>query len=458
MKKIWILTLILPLILFSCDESDQADVQTKSQIQFSINENSSKLKSVTENSLDSATTIVLTIVNENGDPTDYTSSEITLRRMNGNIYSERLTLLTGNYELTEFLLLNSIGNTIFAAPLEDSPLAVHVSDPLPIEFEVMADQLTDVYVEVISTENYLPEDFGFVRFIIGEVKLFNFLLNIIDSENDSLLSADLNIANGDYSLNYNIQPISNNVITLKDSIDNFTFTIEKEGYESYTNNFSNNELKDYSEIPLSIELNRIADSTFTVFDYDGNEYDVVKIGEQWWLAENLKSLHYADGTPISDVYEYNNDENNAETYGRLYSWNAAMNGSVIEMAQGACPDGWHIPSDDDWKTLEMHLGMTQEEADLPGIRGTDEGGKLKEAGTAHWLSPNLGATNESGFTALPAGSYEAGSFYHLNVYAFFWTSNQDDSNMRRIRYDGSTIHRVGDGSGMHVSIRCLKDE
>ena len=151
--------------------------------------------------------------------------------------------------------------------------------------------------------------------------------------------------------------------------------------------------------------------TGTVTDIDGNTYQTVKIGDQWWMAENLKVTCYRNGDAIPNITdgttwaslstgaycEYNNDINNVATYGRLYNWYAVTDSRNI------APAGWHVPSDAEWKQLEMYLGMSQSEADATGWRGTDEGGKLKEVGTMHWNSPNTGATNESGFTALPGG-------------------------------------------------------
>ena len=99
-------------------------------------------------------------------------------------------------------------------------------------------------------------------------------------------------------------------------------------------------------------------------------------------------------------------------------------------SEGACPDGWHLPSDAEWKELEMHLGMSQEEADNEGWRGTDEGNKLKESGNTHWYS-STGATNSSGFTALPGGSYDLtleGPFNYIRFHALFWTATEYPSD------------------------------
>jgi uncharacterized protein (TIGR02145 family) len=210
-------------------------------------------------------------------------------------------------------------------------------------------------------------------------------------------------------------------------------------------------------------------STGTVTDIDGNVYQTVKIGDQWWMAENLKVTHYRNGDSIPNVTdnytweyltsgaycEYNHDISNVAVYGRLYNWHAADDSRSI------APEGWHVPSDTEWKQLEMYLGMSQAEADLQGLRGTDEGGKLKEVGTTHWLSPNTGATDESGFTALPGGYRVTwGDFADLAYYACFWSSTEGGDNpawYRRLRCDGPDILRHCNSKRFGFSVRCVKD-
>ena len=130
----------------------------------------------------------------------------------------------------------------------------------------------------------------------------------------------------------------------------------------------------------------------TATDFDENVYNTVKINDQYWLDENLKSTHSADGSAISS-YVYNSVQNNADVYGRLYSWYSAINGSTD--VQGICPTGWHIPSDTELQTMIDYLGGD-----------AVAGGKMKEVGTVHWDSPNEGADNSSNFSALPAGYYD----------------------------------------------------
>jgi uncharacterized protein (TIGR02145 family) len=207
----------------------------------------------------------------------------------------------------------------------------------------------------------------------------------------------------------------------------------------------------------------------TVTDIDGNLYLSVIIGTQVWMAENLKVTRYRNGNAIPNVTdsatwvslttgaycEYGNDPANVATYGRLYNWYAVTDGRNI------APSGWHVPTDDEWKQLEMYLGMSQAEADTNAWRGTDEGGKLKEAGTAHWKNPNTGATNESGFTALPGGyRYWHNRYYGIGDYASDWSSTEDGSNFawsRTLYSVSSQIVRYNSSKRSGFSIRCVRD-
>ena len=187
----------------------------------------------------------------------------------------------------------------------------------------------------------------------------------------------------------------------------------------------------------------------TVVDYDGNNYNTVVIGEQTWLKENLKSLHYSDGTEITEVWAYGDDETNVDIYGRLYTWNAAMNYTATNGAQGACPIGWHLPTDSEWSELGNYLG------------GDDiAGGKLKSTGTELWQTPNTGATNESGFTALPAGEYDDTHYQLINQYAVMWSSTETSDSWckyRYLSYDNDELSTFNYYKDFRYSIRCLKD-
>jgi uncharacterized protein (TIGR02145 family) len=218
-----------------------------------------------------------------------------------------------------------------------------------------------------------------------------------------------------------------------------------------------------------------------LMDIDGNKYRTIEIGNQEWMAENIKASHYADGTDITFVSKnadwnelevndkaycwYNNDPSFDEIYGPLYNWAGAMKGipvdnSALSVVQGVCPDGWHLPSDDEWKNLETYIGMSQYDVDLEGKRGY-VGGKLKETGTIHWKEPNSGATNEYGFTALPGGM-QSGLFASEGFQGTWWSSTLSESKvwLRSLNYSSTFINRRAIdplNSQYGFSVRCVKD-
>lgn len=214
--------------------------------------------------------------------------------------------------------------------------------------------------------------------------------------------------------------------------------------------------------------------TGSVTDIDGNIYQTVKIGDQWWAAENLKVTHYRNGDPIPNINDnsewgnldsgafcsYDNDDSNIITYGLLYNWYA------VNDPRGLAPSGWHVPTDEEWKQMEMYLGMSQSEADGQYDRGTDEGSKLKS--TVGWYSPswfgNGNGNNESGFSALPGGfRFYTGTFWpnSLTAMTYIWTSSSYDSNIfarnRHLLFSSTKIDRRGGSKRRGASVRCIKD-
>ncbi len=193
-----------------------------------------------------------------------------------------------------------------------------------------------------------------------------------------------------------------------------------------------------------------------VTDIEGNTYEIVEIGSQTWMAENLKTTKYNDGTDIPNVTDntewrnltspayswYNNDEATyAETYGALYNWHAVETSKL-------CPAGWHVPTRGEWQTLISYVG---------GIPG---GGELKEAGTAHWSSPNTGATNESGFTGLPGGvRSETSKSFGIN--GLWWSSSgyssTDSYSGMYLYHDTPDAHSGINVKWQGMSIRCISD-
>jgi uncharacterized protein (TIGR02145 family) len=188
---------------------------------------------------------------------------------------------------------------------------------------------------------------------------------------------------------------------------------------------------------------------------DGNVYPLVTIGDQVWMAENLKYLPSVEGpgtgsqtSPYYYVYGYDGiDVDSAKTlanyitYGVLYNWPAAM---IV------CPSGWHLPGDAEWTTLTTYLGGD-----------SVAGGKLKETGTSHWSNPNVGATNETGFTALPGGFREPDGVFdglHGNGYWYSATeTNSSDAWERLINYNAPNVYRESWGKDLGWSVRCVRD-
>jgi uncharacterized protein (TIGR02145 family) len=202
---------------------------------------------------------------------------------------------------------------------------------------------------------------------------------------------------------------------------------------------------------------------------DGNHYNVVKIGNQIWMAENLAYLpsvvHPGVGsqtTPKYYVYGYNGTDVSAAkatanyaTYSVLYNWPAAMAGSASSTAnpsgvQGVCPTGWHLPSDAEWTQLTDYLGGE-----------SVAGGKLKETGTTHWSSPNTGATNETGFTALPGGQRgDNGTFSNFVITGYWWSATEYNTLNAWNRYMSfyySIVTSFYNSKELGLSVRCVRD-
>ncbi len=195
-----------------------------------------------------------------------------------------------------------------------------------------------------------------------------------------------------------------------------------------------------------------------VTDVDGNNYATIWIGGQNWMQENLKTTHYRDGAPIQPVTDnttwasmtsgaycyYNNNTSYGNTYGALYNWYTVNTGKL-------CPTGWHVPSDAEWTMLTDYLGGA-----------SVAGGKLKEAGTAHWQSPNTGATNSSGFTALPGGdrNNSSGNFNDMGNYGYWWSSAESNTIgawFRFMSYNSANVYRGNYYKVDGLSVRCLRD-
>lgn len=252
--------------------------------------------------------------------------------------------------------------------------------------------------------------------------------------------------------------------TLSDSLNpNCQFTGELLGQYKLRWTVTNGKDEKYADIAITII--GFTDSR------DDEEYRVVKIGNQIWMAENLNTTEYQngdlimDGSSVGDYsaetqpkywFAYDDNLSNVEKYGRLYTWYAATDSRKV------CPDGWHIPSDTEWNILHVNLGINPEDTDLICDENNTISGKLKETGTLNWIAPNTGATDEYEFTALPAGYRRRFNkdFDYKGEYACFWTSTEWDYEKawyRHLYYDKENICRTFNLKNYGFSIRCVKD-
>ena len=222
-----------------------------------------------------------------------------------------------------------------------------------------------------------------------------------------------------------------------------------------------------------VDLNNKIDSyenLYIIKDIDGNIYKTIRIGNQVWMVENLKVTHYRNGDPIPNITNssewnqlnkgayctYYNDPENAIKFGCLYNWYA------INDSRSIAPEGWHVPSDEEWKELEIYLGMQKKESNNTGWRGINIGGELKDFSSSLWKDPNTGANNYSGFSALPGGyrTY-SGSFKYIGRTAYFCSYKEEETNFTWIRClnfrDEDILRYVHDNKHDGFSVRCIKD-
>lgn len=217
---------------------------------------------------------------------------------------------------------------------------------------------------------------------------------------------------------------------------------------------TNNEGTSYgSEVSFTTPVP--ADGTTGTLDYNGYTYKTVYINGKEWLAENLQTTKYNDGTPIANVtgedewralttgaycWYANSEETIKDPYGALYNWYAVNTGKLA-------PKGWHVPTNAEWTKLTDYLG------DMAS-------GKLKEAGNEHWASPNSGATNETGFTALPGGYRINGIFDWLHYYGYYWCATEANSGeawYRLMYHNRSSLVRSVRNKKNGFSVRCVRD-
>jgi uncharacterized protein (TIGR02145 family) len=217
--------------------------------------------------------------------------------------------------------------------------------------------------------------------------------------------------------------------------------------------------KEQNSIPSSNANSQSVEQSNSGYVDNTAKISSVVIGTQCWMAKNLEVCRYRNGDKIPYVANAkkwstlttgawcwpNNDSVLGAVYGKIYNWYA------VNDPRGLAPAGWHVPSDDEWATMVNYLGGA-----------AVAGGKLKETGTEHWLSPNADATNSTGYTGLPAGNrYNNGQFLYLNMYCWCWTTTLENGLpvYRRLNYYDGSVFRGAGNTDMRdgFPIRCIKD-
>ena len=288
-------------------------------------------------------------------------------------------------------------------------------------------------------------------------------------------------------INLMLTSITNEIEIVKDSegqiywpqlnVNNIINMIPGEGYQ--VKMYSTQ----YLTYPANLESPIIRNCPYHAIDYDRNVYTVAQIGDQCWMGENLKTTHYSDGSSLvngaglGDIngnyttkycFDYNDDVLNIDTYGKLYTWAAMMNGTSGNSTlptQGVCPIGWHVPKTIDWNELQgvadTQYSVNDSEWLNSGYLGSDAGGNLKEDGNSHWNNPNAGGTNSSGFRALPAGyRMTTGSYLYQGDNAFFWADEEQytyHSWFRKLGYNNNMVFSGFYNKTNAFSVRCIQD-
>ncbi|MGD0340092.1 MAG: FISUMP domain-containing protein [Bacteroidales bacterium] len=353
--------------------------------------------------------------------------------------------------------LKSSGLKVYPNPMNDKS-TIEILPPVAGDAIISVCDMTGKVI--IQFKGYV--DNSIQEFSISGIKNG---LHIINIQGNGYQFSEKLLSNGKFNGTAGISKLGNNiqVVSEKKSIDeakgvqntvDMAYTAGDRLKFTGTSGIFSTVLTDIPASDKTITFDFIACT-----DADNNNYPVVKIGTQVWMAENLKTTKYSTGdligttTPATlDIsglsapkYQWApaGDESNVTTYGRLYTWYSTTDNRNV------CPTGWHVPTDAEWNVLETYLG---------GM--SIAGAKLKETGTANWAVPNTGATNEIGFTALPAGiRYLNGPFSNLINSGYWWCSTDEGDVTglcRLMSYCENSVEWVGWNKRVGLSVRCLQ--
>ena len=377
-------------------------------------ENGSSLKSAP--GFDQARTVVLSIEKKNGDATDYASTKVDMNNMTDDFFSQNLPL--GEYKLTECLILDNEDTAIYAIPVAGSNQAQNVGNPLSIDFSVSKDQQTNVPLEIVSTYRSTPADFGLTRFSWTPIITFPLIINVIEKgQAGNFLTASLTVSKDTYSKTEELSANMVNYLTIKDGFDDYTLTISKPGFITYTTKILRNDLRRYEANPLSIELERDNGSVGTITS---------PITGRIWMDRNLGASRVATGPydelAYGDLYQWGrpadgHEKRTSETtlilsstdvpghanfiipsltgsysYGAYWRSNPINNlWDGVDGINNPCPDGFRIPTEQEWEAepgLQAIYGPLNEE--------TISYLKLTYAGSRSYFSGEISQVGEDG--------------------------------------------------------------
>lgn len=363
---------------------------------------------------------------------------IELRKQYFTTLRERISVSDGKTTNRTFLLQSTVGTLNTAS----NGAKLYINDKLVTQAHNNIKLKPGSYKLRAEKDKHYPQE-KTINVYAGKIEKINFDLipkqgsiSIVVTPLEQQKGSEIFIDGTSYGQAPFVQKLLIGRYTVKVRINGKTYTksVTVKENQDIPLNFNIDNLQ--ATAPIIKKKTKLTRDSITVTDIDGNVYKTVKIGNQVWMAENLRVTRYRNGKAIPNVTtkskwkklkkgaycSYKNNDSNIGTYGLLYNWYA------VNDSRNLAPAGWHVPTDEEWKQLEMYLGMSQTETNDTGWRGTDEGGKLKEIGTTHWKSPNTGATNLSGFTAVPGGcrTYD-GTFYSIGTSAYFWSATEIDS-------------------------------
>jgi hypothetical protein len=308
MKKIIYLLLGLLITFSSCKKEKEFEVNGEGKVAFSFNFNASQLKN-SACDMSKVVSAVITVKTILGEATDYTSSAITIYKMNDRVFTQKIALEIGDYKVTEFLLVDAQGNVLYAVPVAGSLLGESVVSPLPLAIKVKKDLSQDYPIEVVCVDGFNPKDFGLTWFGIAEAQVCKFLLSVSELGSNQLLAGDVTVT----GLNYNYtqtfsESVVPNVILIKCGLSKYTITIDVPGYEKWEKVLTAEEIAKYKDFPLVVELLPVAcgkEYTTNLVLANGDKVGVVKVtplfgsfliveykitADDWYLIESAVSV------------------------------------------------------------------------------------------------------------------------------------------------------------------------